>query len=94
MLAFSAPPASGTSAIARMLGLDAPVALVATLAAMVLVPLTAPLLAQYFSHGISVAISTRSLALRLAFLIGSAEGPRSSCAYERCAFTIRANSST
>lgn len=74
VLAFSAPPSSGTSAIARMLGLDAPVALVATLAAMVLAPLTAPLLAQWFSHGIPVTISAASLAIRLAALIASAEG--------------------
>ncbi|ASL48311.1 hypothetical protein bAD24_III13000 [Burkholderia sp. AD24] len=80
VLAYSAPPSSGTSAVARMLGLDAPVALVATLAAMVLAPLTAPLLAGWFSHvthGAPVAIGSigaGGLALRLALLIGSAEG--------------------
>ncbi|WGS53241.1 hypothetical protein LFL96_34320 [Paraburkholderia sp. D15] len=77
VLGFSAPPSSGTSAVARMLGLDAPVALVATLAAMVLAPLTAPLLAGWFSHlnrGAPVALGAGQLALRLALLIGSAEG--------------------
>jgi BASS family bile acid:Na+ symporter len=74
VLAYCAPPASGTSAVARMLGLDAAVALVATLAAMALVPFTAPLLAQWFGRDPGVAIEPSSLALRLLFLVGTAEG--------------------
>ncbi|MGJ7530194.1 hypothetical protein [Variovorax sp. GB1P17] len=74
VLAYCAPPASGTSAVARMLGLDAAVALVATLAAMALVPFTAPLLAQWFGRDPGVAIEPASLALRLLFLVGTAEG--------------------
>ncbi|HEX7865376.1 MAG TPA: hypothetical protein VF555_10520 [Variovorax sp.] len=74
VLAFCAPPASGTSAVARMLGLDAAVALVATLAAMALVPFTAPLLAQWFGRDPGVAIQPSSLALRLILLVGTAEG--------------------
>ncbi|QNK67069.1 hypothetical protein [Variovorax sp. PAMC26660] len=74
VLAYCAPPASGTSAVARMLGLDAAVALVATLAAMAIVPFTAPLLAQWFGRDPGVAIEPSSLALRLLFLVGTAEG--------------------
>ena len=74
VLAYCAPPSSGTSAVARMLGLDAAVALVATLAAMALVPFTAPLLAQWFGGDAGMAIAPSSLALRLLFLVGSAEG--------------------
>ncbi|NTZ81481.1 hypothetical protein FCJ61_00175 [Burkholderia metallica] len=77
VIAYCAPPSSGTSTIARMLSLDASVALVATLASMAFVPLTAPLLTAWFSHDghdAAVSISPSSLALRLALLIGSAEG--------------------
>ncbi|WP_258025513.1 hypothetical protein [Burkholderia sp. COPS] len=74
VIAYCAPPSSGTSTIARMLSLDASVALVATLASMVFVPLTAPLLTAWFSHDAAVSISPLNLALRLALLIGSAEG--------------------
>jgi BASS family bile acid:Na+ symporter len=74
VLAYGAPPSSGTSAVARMLGLDAAFALVATLAAMALVPLTAPLLTQWFGGDAGIAIAPSSLALRLLFLVGSAEG--------------------
>lgn len=73
VLAFCAPPSSGTSAVARMLGLDAAVALVATLAAMALVPLTAPLLVQWFGRDAGVSIQPSSLALRLLVLVGTAE---------------------
>ena len=74
VIAYCAPPSSGTSTIARMLSLDASVALVATLASMVFVPLTAPLLTVWFSHDAAVSISPLMLAWRLALLIGSAEG--------------------
>ncbi|MGY4502175.1 BASS family bile acid:Na+ symporter [Bradyrhizobium sp. GM24.11] len=71
MLAVSAPPSSGTAAVARMLGLDAAVPLVVTVLSMVLAPVTVPLLAGWFG---GLEISALELALRLALLIGSAEG--------------------
>ncbi|MEN2976103.1 hypothetical protein P7L78_15860 [Tistrella bauzanensis] len=74
VLAVSAPPSSGTSAVARMLGLDPAVPLVATLASMALTPLTAPVIADLFSAGSSLAVAPLDLALRLVLLIGSAEG--------------------
>lgn len=71
VLAVSAPPSSGTAAVARMLGLDGAVPLVVTVLSMVLAPLTVPLLAGWFG---GLEISALELALRLALLIGSAEG--------------------
>lgn len=71
VLAVSAPPSSGTAAVARMLGLDSAVPLVVTVLSMVLAPVTVPLLAGWFG---GLEISAPELALRLALLIGSAEG--------------------
>ena len=71
VLAVSAPPSSGTAAVARMLGLDGAVPLVVTVLSMVLAPVTIPLLAGWFG---GLEISAFELALRLALLIGSAEG--------------------
>jgi BASS family bile acid:Na+ symporter len=71
VLAVSAPPSSGTAAVARMLGLDGAVPLVVTVLSMVLAPVTVPLLAGWFG---GLEISALELALRLALLIGSAEG--------------------
>jgi BASS family bile acid:Na+ symporter len=71
VLAVSAPPSSGTAAVARMLGLDGAVPLVVTVLSMVLAPVTVPLLAGWFG---GLEISAIELALRLALLIGSAEG--------------------
>jgi BASS family bile acid:Na+ symporter len=71
VLAMSAPPSSGTAAVARMLGLDGAVPLVVTVLSMVLAPVTVPLLAGWFG---GLEISALELALRLALLIGSAEG--------------------
>ncbi|MGY3604223.1 MULTISPECIES: hypothetical protein [unclassified Bradyrhizobium] len=71
VLAVSAPPSSGTAAVARMLGLDGAVPLVVTVLSMVLAPVTVPLLAGWFG---GLEISALKLALRLALLIGSAEG--------------------
>ncbi|MBC9876599.1 hypothetical protein G8O24_04445 [Bradyrhizobium sp. INPA01-394B] len=71
VLAVSAPPSSGTAAVARMLGLDGAVPLVVTVLSMVLAPITVPLLASWFG---GLEISSLELALRLALLIGSAEG--------------------
>ncbi len=73
VVAFSAPPSSGTAAVARMLGFEPEVPLVVTLASMALTPVTAPLLAAAFGgHG--HAIDPLGLALRLAVLVGGAEG--------------------
>jgi len=71
VLAVSAPPSSGTTAVARMLGLDGAVPLVVTVLSMLLAPVTVPLLAGWFG---GLEISAIELALRLALLIGSAEG--------------------
>lgn len=71
VLAVSAPPSSGTAAVARMLGLDAAVPLVVTVLSMVLAPVTVPLLAGWFG---GLEISALELAMRLALLIGGAEG--------------------
>lgn len=71
VLAVSAPPSSGTAAVARMLGLDAAVPLVVTVLSMVLAPVTVPLLAGWFG---GLEISAPELALRLALLVGGAEG--------------------
>ncbi|MDH2344008.1 MULTISPECIES: hypothetical protein [unclassified Bradyrhizobium] len=71
VLAVSAPPSSGTAAVARMLGLDGAVPLVVTVLSMVLAPVTVPLLAGWFG---GLEISAFELAMRLALLIGSAEG--------------------
>lgn len=71
VLAVSAPPSSGTAAVARMLGLDGAVPLVVTVLSMMLAPVTVPLLAGWFG---GLEISALELALRLALLIGSAEG--------------------
>lgn len=71
VLAVSAPPSSGTAAVARMLGLDAAVPLVVTVLSMVLAPVTVPLVAGWFG---GLEISALELALRLALLIGGAEG--------------------
>ena len=71
VLAVSAPPSSGTAAVARMLGLDGAVPLVVSVLSMVLAPVSVPLLAGWFG---GLEISALELALRLALLIGSAEG--------------------
>lgn len=71
ILAASAPPSSGNAAVARMMGLDGAVPLVVTLLSMALAPLTIPLLAGLFG---GASISPWDLAIRLAILVGSAEG--------------------
>jgi BASS family bile acid:Na+ symporter len=71
VLAVSAPPSSGTAAVARMLGLDGAVPLVVTVLSMVLAPVTVPLLAGWFG---GLKISAFELALRLALLVGGAAG--------------------
>ncbi|HEV7323879.1 MAG TPA: hypothetical protein VGN91_02310 [Bosea sp. (in: a-proteobacteria)] len=71
VLATAAPPSSGTAAVARMLGLDGTVPLAVTLLCMALAPLTVPLLAGWFG---GIGLSAFDLALRLAVLVGGAEG--------------------
>lgn len=71
VLATAAPPSSGTAAVARMLGLDGTVPLAVTLLCMALAPLTVPLLAGWFG---GIGLSALDLALRLALLVGGAEG--------------------
>ena len=71
VLAVSAPPSSGTTAVARMLGLDGAAPLVVTFLSMALAPVTVPLLADWFG---GLQINPLDLALRLALLIGGAEG--------------------
>lgn len=71
VLATAAPPSSGTAAVARMLGLDGTIPLAVTLLCMALAPLTVPLLAGWFG---GIGLSAVDLALRLALLVGGAEG--------------------
>jgi BASS family bile acid:Na+ symporter len=71
VLATAAPPSSGTAAVARMLGLDGTIPLAVTLLCMALAPLTVPLLAGWFG---GIGLSAFDLALRLAVLVGGAEG--------------------
>lgn len=73
-LAVAAPPASGNAAVARMLGLDPSMSLVATLCSMMIMPMTAPVIMNYFGDGLGLTIDPFELAFRLALLIGGAEG--------------------
>jgi BASS family bile acid:Na+ symporter len=72
-LATASPPSSGNSAVARMLGLDPTIALVATLCSMAMVPLTGPIILHIFGDGLDVAIDPFELALRLTMLLVVAE---------------------
>lgn len=69
VLAASAPPSSGTAAVARMLGLDATVPLAVTLLSMALAPLTVPLIAAGFA---GLSLDPLALATKLALLVGGA----------------------
>ncbi len=71
VLAVAAPPSSGNASIARMLGLDDTLALVATFASMAIAPVTVPLAAALAG---GVGVDPLALAWRLATLIGSAGG--------------------
>lgn len=73
-IAVAAPPASGNAAVARMLGLDPSMSLVTALCSMAIIPITAPLILHLFADGLSLAIDPVDLAIRLAILIGGAEG--------------------
>lgn len=69
VLAASAPPAGGTAAVARMLGLDPTVPLAVTLLSMLMAPLTVPVIAAWFAD---IALDPLAIALRLFILIGAA----------------------
>ncbi|WP_426203517.1 hypothetical protein [Pseudomonas sp. TWP3-1] len=73
-IAVAAPPASGNAAVARMLGLDPSMSLVTALCSMAIIPITAPLILHVFADGLSLSIDPIDLAIRLAILIGGAEG--------------------
>ncbi|BBP70868.1 hypothetical protein PHLH6_28720 [Pseudomonas sp. Seg1] len=73
-IAVAAPPASGNAAVARMLGLDPSMSLVTALCSMAIIPITAPLILHLFADGLSLSIDPADLAIRLAILIGGAEG--------------------
>ncbi|MFW9079924.1 hypothetical protein ACOI9X_11655 [Pseudomonas sp. P2757] len=73
-IAVAAPPASGNAAVARMLGLDPSMSLVTALCSMAIIPITAPLILHVFADGLSLSIDPVDLAIRLAILIGGAEG--------------------
>lgn len=85
-LAIAAPPASGNSAVARMLGLNPSMSLVSTLCSMALIPLTAPMILNQFGSGVGLSIDPLDLAWRLALLIGGAEGV--AILIRRFAFTV------
>ena len=63
------PAAVSSPAFARMVGLDADLSLVATLAMVVLVPFTAPLIALQLL-GIDLSLSTGAFMLRLVLVVG------------------------
>lgn len=71
VLATAAPPSIGNAAVARMLGLDGGLPLAATMAAMVLAPLTVPLAAILYG---GPAIDPVALAVKLLVLVGAAAG--------------------
>ena len=63
------PAATSSPAFARMVGLDADLSLVATLAMVVIVPFTAPLIALELL-GIDLSLSTGEFMLRLLLVVG------------------------
>ena len=71
LLCFLAPPVGSAAAIAAMLGLSAPLALLATVAATVAVPLYLPPLAASLA-GAELAIDPLALSARLAVIVGGA----------------------
>lgn len=73
-IAVAAPPASGNAAVARMLGLDPSMSLVTALCSMAIIPVTAPMILHLFADGLSLSLNPVDLAIRLAVLIGGAEG--------------------
>ena len=71
MLCMLAPPVGSAAAIAAMLGLSAPLALLATVTATVLSPLYLPPLASWFA-GYDLAIDPAAMTTRLVLIVGGA----------------------
>lgn len=71
MLCMLAPPVGSAEAIAAMLGLSAPLALLATVMATVLSPLYLPPLASWFA-GYDLAIDPAAMTARLVLIVGGA----------------------
>ena len=71
LLCFLAPPVGSAAAVAAMLGLSAPLALLATVAATFAVPLYLPPLAESLA-GAELAIDPLALSARLAVIVGGA----------------------
>ncbi len=69
VLASAAPPSIGNAAVARMLRLDDALALVVTMTAMAIAPLTVPLSGMIFG---GLVLDPLTLALRLLILVGGA----------------------
>ncbi len=71
MLCMLAPPVGSAAAIAAMLGLSAPLSLLATVFATILAPLYLPPLANW-SAGYHLEIDPTAMALRLLLIVGGA----------------------
>jgi predicted Na+-dependent transporter len=71
MLCMLAPPVGSAAAIAVMLGLSAPLSLLATVAATLLSPLYLPLLANWFA-GYQLHIDPVAMTARLLLIVGGA----------------------
>jgi predicted Na+-dependent transporter len=71
LLCMLSPPVGSAAAIAAMLGLGAPLALLATVAATILSPLYLPPLASWLT-GHQLEIDTVNMALRLVIIVGGA----------------------
>ncbi|MGN6831345.1 hypothetical protein [Paucibacter sp. M5-1] len=71
LLAAAAPPSSGNAAIARMLGLDADAALLVTLIATALAPVSVPLLLWLLAPP-ELALPGTALARQIGLLLGAA----------------------
>ena len=69
VLSAAAPPSSGTTAVARMLGLNPTVPFAVTVLAMAIAPFSLPLVAAWFT---GVALDPLTLAAGLAMMIGGA----------------------
>jgi predicted Na+-dependent transporter len=71
MLCMLAPPVGSAAAIAAMLGLSAPLSLLATVAATILSPLYLPPLANWFA-GYQLAVDPVAMTVRLLLIVGGA----------------------
>jgi BASS family bile acid:Na+ symporter len=71
MLCMLAPPVGSAAAIAVMLGLSAPLSLLATVAATLVSPLYLPLLASWFA-GYQLHIDPVAMTMRLLLIVGGA----------------------